>query len=179
MKKYWIIGAIALVLFVGAYVGSPYFAVDRFRSAALSGDAEQLESHVDFPAVRESLKSQMTVQLTAAMNEDAEMKNDPFAGLGLMLIPTIVDRAIEAYVTPDGIAALMKSARSSKEGGTNNDTVSTSHYVDLDRFRVDFHPSGETSQKGSLTFERRGIFSWKLVRLKLPDNLLAQDTHID
>ena len=57
--------AAVAALFGVAYVGSPFWAARQFKNAALSADVDGLDVAVDFPAVRESLKSQMTVALTA------------------------------------------------------------------------------------------------------------------
>ena len=57
---------------LAAYLASPFLAVRQFRNAALAADVDGLDATVDFPAVRESLKSQITVALTAKMANDPE-----------------------------------------------------------------------------------------------------------
>ena len=103
MRK-WVLAAIAVfVLFVGAYLASPYLAVHHFRSVAKSGDASQLEQAVDFPRVRESLKGQFNAAMAARAGSDPALKDNPFAGLAMMMGPAIVDRMVDALVTPDGV----------------------------------------------------------------------------
>jgi hypothetical protein len=67
-KKVWGAVAAVVILFGAAYLGSPFWAARQFRNAALSADVDRLDAAVDFPAVRESLKSQLSV----AYREDAE-----------------------------------------------------------------------------------------------------------
>ncbi len=57
---------LALVLIaVGAvYAASPFFAFHQLKDAARSGDREQLEAMVDFPAVRDDLKRQIDSKAT-------------------------------------------------------------------------------------------------------------------
>lgn len=76
MKKLIGLAVAALLVGGGAYAGSPYLAASNLKDAAISGDADQLESQVDFPAVRESLKSQISAALTQKMNSDPGMKDN-------------------------------------------------------------------------------------------------------
>ncbi|WP_374575735.1 DUF2939 domain-containing protein [Phenylobacterium sp. J367] len=110
-------GAIALVAaFFAAYFASPLLAAQSLRSAAREGDAERLERLVDFPTVREGLKSQINAQLMTAMQTDPEMQANPFAALALLMVPAIVERAIDAYVTPDAIGAMVTTGKAKPTG---------------------------------------------------------------
>ena len=177
MKKSIIVGFIVIAAAVlGFYVGSPYLASNDLKSAAASGDSDQLDAAVDFPAVRESLKSQLNAALMIKMQNDAEMQNNPFAGLATMMIPAMVEKAVDAFVTPDGIAAMVR-------GQKPNATVSatkkpeaeyTTSYINLDRFKVTVQ-NAETSENGpALIFERKGLFAWELVKIELPPNFMDQ-----
>ena len=63
-----------MVVLIGLYLGSPYLAVRSFKDAARSADVHKLEAAVDFPAVRENLKSQMSIALMPEMINDPQMK---------------------------------------------------------------------------------------------------------
>ena len=169
------------VLFSAAYIGLPFWAARQFRAAALSGDVDRLEAAVDFPAVRESLKGQLTTVLTAKMNDDPQMKSNPFAGLGMMLMPTIVARMIDSFVTPDGLAAMVRRGKVEAANAGSGAKVSADPNVEyaydfrgLDRFAVTV--VGRQTKEGEaprFVFERRGLFSWKLIRLEIPDGVFA------
>jgi len=92
--------AVALVLAYGAY---PYVSFWRFTVALRSGDIAALNARVDFPAVRESLKT----QLVAYFSPENRIKNKRLARLATALRPTLIDALVDAYVTPDGLAALI------------------------------------------------------------------------
>lgn len=173
-RKWGIIAAVIAALFVAAYLGSPYWSARQFREAALAGDAEALEERVDFPAVRERLKSQLTAALTEKMTNDPEMKGNPFAGLGMMLVPTMVNNMVDGYVTPDGIAMMVKRGKAEKPGAKDAGPADVEYdfaYQSLNRFSVTPHAKGvPATQAPTFIFDRVGLFSWKMIRLNIPAN---------
>lgn len=173
MKK-WVAAAVALLLVAGGfYFGSPYLAVRALQTAAAEGDKDALEQKVDFPAVRESLKSQMSAALMTKMQTDPEMKDNPFAALGAALLPTMINGMVDAFVTPDAIAAMVRGQKPSEKAtsGSNPDIASETEWVGLDRFRVKLRNTKTDEEGPSLLFERRGFASWKLIKMELPPTL--------
>lgn len=174
MKKPVLVAVAALLIGGGAFAGSPYLAASNLKAAAVSGDADQIEANVDFPAVRDSLKSEMSAAMMQKLNSDPEMKDNPFAGLGMMMMPAIVDKAVDAYVTPDGIAAVIRGSKPNdakgSDGSTNPKIEYDYEWVNADRFRVNL-TNTQTQQAGlALIFERRGVVSWKLIKIDLDDS---------
>ena len=167
-----LIAGALLVAFAAAYFGSPYFAARTLREAARSVDAAAIDAGVDFPAVRDSLKSQLNAAIARKMAADPNMKSNPFAGLGMMMAPAIVDRMVDSFVTPDGIAAL---ARGQKPNAPKTEAKSDVEYsyswVNLDRFRIRLRTTAQAKDGPSLLFERRGLFTWKLIRIEIADLL--------
>jgi hypothetical protein len=177
MKKWIALAAAAFLIAAGVYVGSPYWAARNLRQAAMSGDADRLDSAVDFPSVRESLKSQMSAALIRKMNDDPEMKGNPFAGLGMMVVPAIVDRMVDTYVTPDGLAELVRGGKpgeSVAQAADNGEADYEYHWVGADRFRVKLTKKTTGEQGPSLLFERKGFSSWKLIKLEIPENMYGE-----
>ena len=82
------------------YGVSPYFSFWRLTKALRSGDSAAVSSHVDFPAVRASLKKQLVMRFASAT-----ASHKRWANLG----PTLIDAIVDAYATPDGIAALLSN----------------------------------------------------------------------
>lgn len=187
MRKTWIAGSIAgavVILFGGAYFGSPYMAAKSLADAAQAGDKDKLDAMVDFPSVRDGLKSQFNAALTANMQNDPDMKDNPFAGLGMM-IPAITDRMVDSVVTPDGIAAMVKARRSETtttaptpaptSSSKDDDTVRTYSYINLDRFRASAAAKSNSKQHVDFVFERRNLFTWKLVKIDMSEFLIGAD----
>jgi hypothetical protein len=174
MKKLVLVAVAALIIGVGAYAGSPYLAASNLKAAAVKGDADQIEANVDFPAVRDSLKSQMSAAMMQKLNSDPEMKDNPFAGLGMMMMPAIVDRAVDAYVTPDGLAAVIRGSKPNDAKGSDGSTTPNIEYdyewVSSDRFRVNLTNIQKQQSGLALVFERRGVVSWKLIKVDLDDS---------
>jgi len=157
-----IIGVVVLVV----YGASPYFSFWRFRTAVQSRDAAAISSRVDFPAVRASLKRQLVARFANQTNSQKRWIN---------LGPTLIDAIIDAYVTPEGIAALLSNPEALKnlkaprefhfEFGKNENwwKVKYAFFTGPRSFVVD--------RDGiKLTFNFTGL-GWKLrdVNLGLPD----------
>lgn len=177
MRKRWVWAlGLAVAGFIMAYLGSPYLAARDLRQALKDGDTDRVEADVDIGAVKDSLKSQMSAAFMRKMRSDPDTKGNPFAALGALIVPALLDKAIDAYVTPDGLAALMKGQR---PGEAQSDDArkmpnydSEEEYLGLNRFRVS-NRDKQSGQKGpSLLFERRGIFAWKLIKIELPQDIL-------
>ncbi|MDV6332345.1 DUF2939 domain-containing protein [Asticcacaulis sp. 201] len=200
----WIAAAlagIAVVAIGGAYFASPYFAAKALADAAKAGNKDQLEALVDFPAVRDGLKSQLTAMLTAKMQNNPELKGNPFAGLGQMMVPTLTERAVDAMVTPEGIAAMATAKPAATPvqpdasqpdasqpdaskteltpaptpSKADDNTVHSYSYVTLDRFRASAAPKSKPAQHIDFVFERRNLFSWKLVKIDMSQALLTPE----
>ena len=92
----WIVIICIVILVV--YGASPYLSFWQFRAAVQSRDAAAISSRVDFPAVRASLKRQLVARFA---NHAGSQKHR------INLGPTLIDAIIDAYVTPEGIAALL------------------------------------------------------------------------
>lgn len=186
MSKGWTVAAILTVsvIFLAAYAGSPFLAARDFIAAARSGDADKLEASVDFPSVRETLKSQLNAKITQKALTDPEANGSLFAGLSMMFGPAIVDKMVDAYVTPDGMAALLGGNRVSldkayKPSPETTDVDYSYEYISLDRFRVKAHAKDKPeSSMASLVWERRGLFTWKLVRFDLPQTIFDDDKKV-
>lgn len=178
MRKWWLIGIAGVLALAGIYGGSPYFAANNLREAAAQGNADKLDALVDFPSVRESLKAQMSAAMMARMQSDPRMANNPFAGLGMMLAPAIIERAVDAYVTPEGLAALVRGKKLKEADDSGESTVSAaepefeSQWIDLNTFRVTPVRKGQDNQMASFIFKRQGLASWELSRIEFPDNFI-------
>ena len=143
----WIIIICVVVLLV--YGASPYFSFWRFTAAVQSRDAVAISARVDFPAVRASLKRQLVARFA---NKTSSHKR--WINVG----PTLIDAIIDAYVTPDGIAALLSNPEALKnlksprefhfEFGKNGNLLKAkyafftgprSFVVDRDEIKLRFH----------------------------------------
>ncbi|EKS9796493.1 MULTISPECIES: DUF2939 domain-containing protein [Burkholderia] len=97
--------AVAIVVAIGYAYASPYVALGRLKSAIDARDAQAISEYVDFPSLRISLKQQVTEELMRRI--DAVKKNNPFAVLGALIGSALIGPLVDAYATPEGVAALM------------------------------------------------------------------------
>ncbi|MBN3818058.1 DUF2939 domain-containing protein [Paraburkholderia sp. Se-20369] len=97
--------AVAVVATVGYAYASPYVALGRLKSAIDARDAQAISAYVDFPALRISLKQQVTGELMRRI--DAKRQDNPLAVIGAMIGSALIGPLVDAYATPEGVAALM------------------------------------------------------------------------
>lgn len=180
MKKIAIglVAAIAGLALVACFV-SPFVAAQGLIRAARTGDAAGLERYVDFPAFRTSLKAELNARAALEIRERA--KGDAgLAALGMLLAPSLVEGAVDGFVTPQGIAAMVRSGETPKpeKPVPSADTPATPKdrlhqawaYRGINRFAVTLTREDHPDDALVLIMERRGPLSWKLAGVDLtPD----------
>lgn len=178
MKRLSWLAVAAAILFGAAYLGSPFLAFGTIRDAARSGDAGRMQKAIDFPAVRSGLKEQLKAMFASRIDAEPALRNNPFAGLGLKLLPTLIDKMVDAYLTPQSIAVMVAEARPPARPGEvislNAPSRLETHYayVNRDLFRVIASPAGHPGLPLEFLLRRRGLFAWTLVRIDLPPKAL-------
>lgn len=109
MKK-WIVLAVLLAVGLLAYVAAgPYLTIRAIAQAVQEEDARALARHVDFPALRGSLK----VQVADAIVREAgvEAQSSLLGALGLTVAKGLSGGMVDAMVTPVGLGALMEGRK--------------------------------------------------------------------
>lgn len=186
---------IVVIALIGYGYASPYVALDRLKRAADARDAATVNQYVDFPALRESLKQQVTALLARRL--DVKSNGNPLAALGAMIGVALIGPLVDSYATPDGVAALLNGIPPRGEPGERpppppstpqpadaapaqqpqppaaKDTPSppqppqtTAGYRGLNEFVVTYqHGVGDT--RYSAILHREGLFSWKLAAVDL------------
>ncbi|TCM19040.1 DUF2939 family protein [Novosphingobium sp. PhB165] len=170
MKKAVLAVVAAIVVAAGGwYWLSPGLAMKGLRDAALAGDKDELRERVDFPAIRESLKSQMRAMVTAEL---AKEKDNPFAAMGMAFAGAIIDPMIDGAVSPEGIKVMVESGKMKTPGQPVADQTKGEEAQwqierrGLDRFTA--HPKARDGEKApTLIFKRDGL-GWELVDIEVP-----------
>ncbi|WP_343682788.1 DUF2939 domain-containing protein [Acinetobacter baylyi] len=176
--KFSIIGVILLV--VGYLFASPYIAIHQIKEAVQKGDSEKLANYIDFPSVRQSFKDQLNAQMVKEM-ANQKNNNDEFAALGAMLASVMVEKMVDAIVTPQGIT-LMLQGKDLKQSGLIQDTPAPQQEVSSTNENIDYSLSYQSfnrvnmilenkdrPEKGKATvkMERDGL-SWKIKAFEVP-----------
>ena len=175
MKKWLVALAVVLVLLLGYGVAGPYLAIRGIHSAIEARDPNKLERYVDFPILRANVRAKVAKRLLAsATAPSGRVVGDD---LGRVLIGEISDHAVDAMVSPMGIALLLEGRalahRAIGKGpgiGEKDDAADPLLHAKT-RFES---PSRFTATVESaegrpvvFVFERHWL-SWKLSDLRLP-----------
>lgn len=165
--------AIVVAIAAGALLyATPYITLHQIHSAIERKDAAAVAEHVDFPALRESLKDQMRVKMQREMGSNAD---NPFAGLGQMLARGLVDQFTEALVSPEGVMLMLENGKPGKPadvaaagvGIPSGEPEKPRKKLSVDYqgwSKVFVHAQGE---QGGFVFQRDGLIGWKLVAAKM------------
>ena len=178
--KYLIIAAIAI--FAAWYAYSPYQTVHAMKAAGEHRDGEALAEHIDFPSVRASIKEQINARLLKVVKEESE--ENPVKALGAAFGGMLVDKLVDAYVTPAGLMQMMEGERpedvvadeiaseiTGKSEASQNEKKpfqnASYSYESLDRFvaSVKDDKSGEEIR---FVLTRSGIAKWQLTEILIP-----------
>lgn len=150
---------------------APYITVHQMKSAVESRDGEALSEYIEFPSVRQSLKDQMNAVFMKEMTK--ELEGNPFAAVGAAFAGVMIDKMVDAYVTPAGISQLMLVEKPTPTAGGDAGSDSgrepfanaSRSYESLSKFVVTV--KGDTGDEGKFVFRRRGM-GWKLTEILIP-----------
>jgi hypothetical protein len=175
----WKFIAVAAALLL-LYAISPYYSVWRFGETLRAHDMDALSARVDFDAVRGSLKQQIRDHFLGVL---AKKKKNRLAEFLTSSEQNPLDRLIDAYVTPEGLAAIISDPAPIK----NASSVSSLPGVEGSRKEIDWSKARHaffTSPRDfavdhegiKLRFRFNGL-GWKLhaLDLQLPEVNVTSD----
>jgi hypothetical protein len=169
----------ALLVVAATSFASPWWTLNRLRAAVERHDAEGVSAQVDFPALRDSVKS----QLLGSIARDAD--TNAFAAIGQAFARAVADPLVDAIVSPAGVAAMVEHGKVSigkptRDAGTpaaepprdkppqHKPPQHEPHYAL--HYRGWRHFAVTAEDGGSFVFRRDGLWSWKLAGIELPRN---------
>jgi hypothetical protein len=157
----------ALLVVAATSFASPWWTLHRLRAAVDRHDAEDVSAQVDFPALRDSVKS----QLLGSISRDAA--SNAFAAIGRAFARAVADPLVDAIVSPAGVAAMVEHGkvaigRPTRDAGTHDAEPPRDkpHYAL--HYRGWSHFAVTAEDGGSFVFRRAGLWSWKLAGIELP-----------
>lgn len=166
---------LAVIAAVISFFAAPAVAFFGIRSAADANDVSGLSRLIDFSAVRQSLRPQLSGN-PAAMAPAPTFLEDPIGAVRRQFEPTdgatVADA--DAYLTPAALAGLTRgegryaSQRSTRPGAaTDANPTPAPVFWGVNRARMAVTDEG--GSRTIFTFERKGPFEWKLVHIGLPE----------
>jgi len=164
-------GLLFLVL-IGAiawFAAAPWLAFRSLRDAAKTDDVPALAQLIDYPAVRRGLQVQLT-GAPPAEPDSPDVFKDPLGAIKQAFEPQApVSPAVERYLTPQALAALTDGRRpGSPLPPGRKEPFPKIAFWGPDRCRIVVTDPDASWRRAEFTFQRKGIFSWKVARIVLP-----------
>lgn len=165
----------ALAAIAAYWHWSPYLAMRELRAAALAGDGDKVAEYVDFPSLQNSLKAQLKLRAAEAMGSSTPRTGAAAAGaaLGAAMGAALMDRAIEAMVTPEAVRKMValgggpKGASSTDSAGKGRkwayDRPALGTLIAYPQDQADLSPQA----RDRFVFKRSGFADWKLTEIRM------------
>jgi len=171
--------------FLLAFASAPYFAFRALRAATAAEDVQATADLVDFPAVRKSLTEQLEPQPTPTSAEPPSIWKDPMGAIRRAIAPIAPpEPKVDRFLTLRGLSALTRGYEPGKAPPVSRapETLETRlkavvhgpwptiPYWGVNRTRIAVKRPDAPDTRTVFTFERRALFSWKLVHIQLPED---------
>lgn len=182
-KRIWDLIVLAIFVFAAAFATAPWFAFRALKAAAQYEDVQAIGQLVDFPAVRRSLTGQLVADAPAARPENPSIWRDPLSVFKKAIEPiTPPEPKVDRYLTVAGVSALTRgyAPGQAPPASAQDDTMlgKLQHalkgpypgiaYWDPNRVRISIKRPDASGKTTIFTFERKALFTWKLVHIRLP-----------
>jgi len=164
----WKIAAVAALLIVIAssalwYFESPAWTLKGMKDAAQSHDADALNAYIDYPALRESLKSELTSRMRAEAHRDNSDLGSFTRAVGAVTLPPLIDM----LVSPAGMRVALLANHQEEAGPAASALRIPKEPVIVRRSFSEFVVSAKDRPGSGLLFKRHGL-SWMLSGVELP-----------
>jgi hypothetical protein len=177
LKKITIAAAVAVVAIAATAYASPYYALHQIKAALAERNAEALAEHVDFPALRASVKAQLEAGMARSIEATAGSGN-PLAALGQSIASAMLGKMVDTMVSPAGVVALVNKSAVSPHAdahtsenadapadGARKKADYSAGYAGVNTFIV--RAKDGNAQEGALVLLRHGVWGWKLSSIEI------------
>ncbi|KAB8052671.1 DUF2939 domain-containing protein [Janthinobacterium rivuli] len=175
LKKITIAAAAAAIAVAVTAYASPYYALHQIKTALAERNAEALAAHVDFPALRASVKTQLEASMARSIEATAGSGN-PLAALGQSIASAMLGKMVDTMVSPAGVVALVNKSAVSPQAdadgsadapadGARKKADYAAGYAGLNTFVV--RARDGNAQEGALVLLRHGVWDWKLSSIEI------------
>jgi len=167
----------AVVIAAISFFAAPGVAFFAIRSAADANDAAALSRLIDYTAVRQSLRPQLTGN-PAAQAPAPSFLEDPIGAVRRQFeqAAPALGPTPDVYLTPAAVAALTRGEgryaaqrTTPASEGERRDLFPEPVFWGVNRARMAVTDEG--GSRTVFTFERKGPFEWRLVHIGLPEGV--------
>lgn len=153
------------------FATAPFFAFRATKAAARDGDGQALAQLVDYPAVRQGLRPQVAANAAPA-SPPPDVWSDPIGALKRAIEPMVPPTPpVEPFLTAPALYDLTRGyAPGQAPPGATGGAWPRLRYWGPNRARFLVSPKGAKGPEQGVifTYERRDLFAWKLVQIRLP-----------
>jgi hypothetical protein len=161
---------IILGLVAGCYWAFLFFSFDKLEAGVREQDVVTLAKYIDWPAIRDQLRSEIRGTALRRFYENAMGKQEtPGYFLGALLAgtiaPAMVDQFVDSFVTPQGFVDLL-----GKKSGDRGQEIAITRIglTDFDEYAIELGAmSVDPSKRIRAVLRRQGII-WRVVRVGFP-----------
>ena len=173
LRKITIAAAVAVIGVAATAYASPYYALHQIKTALAERNAEALAEHVDFPALRASVKAQLETSMARSIEATAGSGN-PLAALGQSIASAMLGKMVDTMVSPAGVVALVNKSAVSPQASDTADAPAdgarkkadySAGYAGVNTFVV--RAKDGNAQEGALVLQRHGVWGWKLSSIEI------------
>ena len=169
--------SLVILLLLGGYVAAgPFLTVNAIRDALHAEDSRALSEQVDFPALRQSLRAQLSDAIVREAG--ADVQSSLLGTIGLQLAGSAAGTGVDMLVTPVGLSALMRgqrlwrlaggaSAMQTDAAAPASDPLEDAHYRYLSTSRFVATVRDDRGRPIEFVLTRKGL-RWKLSDIRLP-----------
>jgi Protein of unknown function (DUF2939) len=168
----------------GWVIAAPYLSAQALQTALVKGDGDAAIQKINFPLLRESLKTQVGQYIT----EQAQNSKDPNAAASVVMAQAMMGPMVDGFVTPDMLKMTLKGQtpkipgmtpesapaeakgnpfEALQKGNPEEQPEVSMGYSNPNRFLVKVADKKDAAKKITLVFGRDGL-DWKLSEVKLP-----------
>jgi len=172
MKKLIIVALLFVIALVGYIAAGPFITIHQIKAGVNNQDSELLSEYIDFPLLRSNLKEQVSAYFEK--KAASKSKHKPFESLVLGITSKFADAAVDAVVTPSGIANLMEGKQpKQKQSGDEKSTKTKRQLFRNARHSLDsanmFSIWVKDGKGDEIRFVlTRDVLSWKLTNIIIP-----------
>jgi general secretion pathway protein G len=165
---------LAVVILAGIFRGCYWFSLVASLNGLEAGvrerDVVKLEKYVDWPRVREQVRSDLHAFVMAQVFKDAKTGEEGglSSSIGTLLAvavaPAVIDRVVDGFVTPQSLVRLLTERPPSEQPDL---TFVREGFTDLDEYTLLLGASAPARPRIRAILRRDGI-TWRVVRVVFP-----------
>jgi hypothetical protein len=143
----------------GWYWASPWWTLQSMKDAAEARDVDALSRHIDYPALRKSMKRQLRARMESGVRDQGV--------LGKLVAGGLAEQLVDIAITPEGMRVIFAAAPLAAEPERGRVKLKASDMAvrrdGIDRFRM----VRRDGKPGALVFRLKGT-GWMLSDIELP-----------